>query len=333
VTVPPLDADSLWKEVLECFLPDFLAFCLPAAHAGIDWARGYQFLDKELQEVAPAAAVGRRVVDALVQVWRRDGAAAWVLSHIEVQGREEAAFARRMYGYHARLLERFDRPVVSLAVLTDARANWRPARYTSALWGCAVEFSYPVVKLIDYRAQREALAASPNPFATVVLAHLAALETRRDPAGRARAKLTLARRLYERGYDREQIIGLFRFIDWIMRLPAALEAEVWQQLRQDEEARGMPYITSVERIGMQQGLEQGLEQGRQEGPRRGLLAGLEVALAAKFGAEGERFFADLRAVEEVAVLAAVAERLKTAATLAEVQALLVRPAGEPEPGA
>jgi hypothetical protein len=96
VTVPPLDADSLWKEVLERFLPDFLAFCLPAAHAGIDWARGYQFLDKELQEVAPAAAVGRRVVDALVQVWRRDGAATWVLIHIEVQGREEAAFARRM---------------------------------------------------------------------------------------------------------------------------------------------------------------------------------------------------------------------------------------------
>jgi hypothetical protein len=114
-----------------------------------------------------------------------------------------------------------------------------------------------------------------------------------------------------------------------MRLPAAWEAEVWQQLRQDEEARGMPYITSVERIGMQQGLE----QGRQEGLRRGLLAGLEVALAAKFGAEGERFFAELRAVEEVAVLAAVAERLKTAATLAEVQALLARPAGEPEPGA
>ena len=214
-------------------------------------------------------------------------------------------------------------------MLTDARANWRPARYTSALWGCAVEFSYPVVKLIDYRAQREALAASPNPFATVVLAHLAALETRRDPAGRARAKLTLARRLYERGYDREQIIGLFRFSDWIMRLPAALEAEVWQQLRQDEEARGMPYSTSVERIGMQQGLE----QGRQEGLRRGLLAGLEVALAAKFGAGGERFFAELRAVEEVAVLAAVAERLKTAATLAEGQALLARPAGEPEPGA
>lgn len=182
-----------------------------------------------------------------------------------------------------------------------------------------------MVKLIDDRAQREELAASPNPFATAVLAHLAALETRRDPAGRARAKLTLTRRLYERGYDREQIIGLFRFIDWIMRLPAALEAEVWQQLRQDEEARGMPSLTSVERIGM--------EQGRQEGLRHGLLVGLAVALAAKFGAEGERFFAELRAVEEVAVLAAVAERLKTAATLAEVRALLARPAGEASPGA
>lgn len=86
---------------------------------------------------------------------------------------------------------------------------------------------------------------------------------------RLRAKLALVRRLYERGYTREQIIGLFRFIDWTMWLPGELDRSFWQHVRQDEEARGMPYITSVERIGMQRGLEQGLEQGLRQGLEQG----------------------------------------------------------------
>ena len=65
------------------------------------------------------------------------------------------------------------------------------------------------------------------------------------------------RGLYERGHRREDILALFRFIDWLLVLPAALEQAFWQELRQVEEAHHMPYVTSVERLSMQQGLEQG----------------------------------------------------------------------------
>ena len=41
--------DTAWKEALEWFFEPFLAFFFPAAHNGIDWPRGYEFLDKELQ--------------------------------------------------------------------------------------------------------------------------------------------------------------------------------------------------------------------------------------------------------------------------------------------
>ena len=43
--------DSPWKEAIEKFLPDFLAFFFPEAAAGIDWTKGYEFLDKEFQTV------------------------------------------------------------------------------------------------------------------------------------------------------------------------------------------------------------------------------------------------------------------------------------------
>jgi hypothetical protein len=61
-----------------------MAFFFPQAHAEIDWPRGYEVLDKELQQVVRAAETGRRVVDKLVKVWRRDGQEAWVLIHVEV---------------------------------------------------------------------------------------------------------------------------------------------------------------------------------------------------------------------------------------------------------
>ncbi len=319
MTIPATDFDSPWKEALEHYLPHCLALFLPQAHAEIDWTRGYAFLDKELQQVAPQSALGRRLADKLVQVWRRNGDEAWVLIHIEVQHQEEADFARRMFGYYYRLLDRYNRPVASVAILGDERAGWRPATFQTALWDCAVHFHFPVIKLLDYRARWAELEASHNPFATVVMAHLRAQETLGNAAARGRAKLMLTRRLYELGYGREEIAGLFRFIDWLLRLPDAQEAEFWQALRQYEEARRMPYITSVEQIGMQKGLEQGLEQGREQGLRQGLLIGLEQILELKFGAAGGRLFEELRHIDDVAVLQAVADRLRTATTLDEVR--------------
>ena len=91
------DYDSPWKEILEEYFQDFLDFFFPEIACEIDWDRGHTFLDKELQQVVRDAELGRRLADKLVQVWRRDGDEAWVLVHIEVQGQEEAAFAKRMY--------------------------------------------------------------------------------------------------------------------------------------------------------------------------------------------------------------------------------------------
>ncbi|WP_228008307.1 hypothetical protein [Microcystis aeruginosa] len=73
---------------------------------------------------------------------------------------------------------------------------------------------------------------------------------------RKEAKLTLTKRLYEQGYQREDILNLFKFIDWLMSLPAELEQEFQQELNQYEEEKRMPYITSVERMGMEKGMRE-----------------------------------------------------------------------------
>ncbi|NCQ70186.1 MAG: DUF4351 domain-containing protein, partial [Microcystis aeruginosa W13-16] len=51
--------------------------------------------------------------------------------------------------------------------------------------------------------------------------------------------------------------------DWLMSLPKNLEQEFWREIRQLEEETRMPYITSVERLGIEQGMQRGIEQGMQ----------------------------------------------------------------------
>lgn len=255
--IPASDFDSPWKEALARYLPQAFALFFPQAHAEIDWARGYTLLDKELQQVVRDADLGRRLADALVQVWRRDGTDVWVLIHIEVQGQPEPGFSRRMFVYYYRIYDRHERPIMSVAVLADEQESWRPDRFTQSIWGCTETLEYPVVKLLDWRARREELEASDNPFAVVVRAHLAAQETREAAEARGRAKVALIRGLYRRGFDRTDVLELFRLIDWLLALPEEADREVWRTIEALEEEKKMQYLTSVERIGRADGRLEG----------------------------------------------------------------------------
>ena len=247
------EQDSPWKEALERYLSSFLALYFPAVHAAIDWSRNYEWLNTELRQVVPDAELGLRLADVLVKVWLLDGTESWLLIHIEVQGWPETDFPRRMFVYHYRIFDRYNRQVISLAVLADDRPNWRPDRFTYDLWGCGLDFHFPVVKLLDFADREAVLEASDNPFALITRAHLAALQTRQDSAARHAGKIRLIRELYERGMSRYDVLQLFRIIDWMMELPEALAQLFIQEAEQIEQERHMPYVTSVERLAKREG--------------------------------------------------------------------------------
>ncbi len=277
--------DSPWKDVLDRYLEDFFALLFPEIHAGIDWARPPVSLEQELRKIVRDAEVGKRLADKLFRVWRKDGAEVDVMINVEVQGKSDDDFAKRMYVYNYRAFDRFDREVVSVAVLCDEGESFHPKSYTACdLWGCTVRIDFPTVKLREYNQRWDELEASANPFATVVMAHLKAQSTKRKPEERYRWKLRFVRRLYELGYIKDDVLQLFSFIDWVMDLPEELEKQLDREIQEIETERGMQYVTSIERRALKRGVEQGIQEGIQQGVQQGEARLLHRQLIRRHGA-------------------------------------------------
>jgi hypothetical protein len=86
------------------------------------------------------------------------------------------------------------------------------------------------------------------------------------------------------------------------------------------------YLTSIERIaleeGRQEGRQEGLQEGETEGLRKGIRRSLEVGLRHRFGAEGEALLPQVHAVQDAAVLEQSQQALWSAGTLEEFRRLL-----------
>lgn len=258
---PSSESDTGWKSVLDSHFPKLLEFFYPYLHKKIDWKQGHQFLDKELQTITRDTVVGKLCVDKLVRVNSCDGKQAVVLLHLEIQG-HQSQFAQRLFDYYCLLHLRYKLPIIVLAILTDDSPSWRPERYQSVVWGHPViNFCFYAHKLLNYQNQERSLENSDNPFAWLVLAQLAAIQTKQDPTDRFQRKFSLVRQLYEHDFSRDMVIDLLIFIDWVITLPKPLEIRYNQEIQQFEEEHAMTYITSFERIGRQQGLQEGIQQG------------------------------------------------------------------------
>ena len=76
----------------------FVQFFFPDVHADLDWSRGYESLDKELQQIVREGELGPRLADKLFKFWPKDGVELWLLIHVEVQNQPDEQFGERMYG-------------------------------------------------------------------------------------------------------------------------------------------------------------------------------------------------------------------------------------------
>ncbi|MEY3870321.1 MAG: hypothetical protein RLZZ338_4215 [Cyanobacteriota bacterium] len=250
---PRDEYDNPWKEAISIYFQPFIELLFPDVNAIVDWKRDYEFLDTVLQQVTRDDEIGERTADKLVKVWLKDGTETWILIHVEVQSQYQANFAERMYVYNSRIFGVYRQKVLSLAVLADDSPTWYPTQFEYNIGGCQVLLKFVVTKLLDYQQQWNALEQSLNPFSAIIMAHLKTQGTRQKPEDRLQWKLRIIKGLYQQGNSREDIRELFRLIDWLMALPQPLDNSFQTEIKRFEEEKIMPYVTSIERLGIQTG--------------------------------------------------------------------------------
>ena len=136
------------------------------------------------------------------------------------------------------------------------------------------------------------------------MAHLKTKATTGKLQQREQWKWTLIRGLYDRGFEREQIIKLFEIIDNMMTLSTELQSSLESKIKQFEEERTMPLMSNMEL----RGIEQGKEIGALEKARNYIKTVLKTRL-------GDIPIDIEQAVDKIAVLSILDELLKSALTV------------------
>ncbi|MEY4538357.1 MAG: hypothetical protein RLZZ306_114 [Bacteroidota bacterium] len=205
--------DALWKGLIEDLSDDFLKFFFPNAEEIFDFNRKISFLDKELEQIFPnnPDEFSPKYVDKLIKVYRKSGKEEWVLVHIEVQGSTDKAFEKRMFQYYYRILDKYNRDVTSLAILTDKSKSFNPRMYKREFIGSSVEFKFNVYKVLNVNEIE--IEKSNNPFASVILVVLTALKKGKiSEKSMFELKMLLLRKLYAKNFSKEKITALLRFL-------------------------------------------------------------------------------------------------------------------------
>ncbi|REJ42067.1 MAG: hypothetical protein DWQ54_14310 [Microcystis flos-aquae TF09] len=324
--------DEPWKEALSEYFEAFLYFFFPEVHQLIDWTKIPESLEKELKRITASAKTKKRFADKLYKVWLLRGEEVWILIHIEIQSQYEENFPQRMYIYNYRAFDLYQKPVISLAILGDERVNWRPDSYNYTIAGCEVSLKFPTVKLLDYEERWTELETSSNPFAIIVMAHLKTKATTGKLPQREQWKWRLIRGLYEKEFEREQIIKLFEIIDNMMTLSPELQSSLESKIKQFEEERTMPLVSNMElrgrKIGEEIGELRGMERGKEIGKEIGVLEksrdAIKTVLTVRFGQISSEIEEIIGKMTNPTILEELLKLAATANSLAEFKQSLAR---------
>ncbi len=246
------DQDSPWKEMLEANLGVALDFFFPEIHTEIDWGQEHEILRQELPPVAPPGE--KRIADLVAKAISTHGDERYL--HGEVQGEEEHDFGHRIQVYNRRVSDKFNLPVGSFVILTDANPGWRPEKYEAVLYGKKQTLEFHSAKVIDWLGREEELKVHPNPVALFVLAHLASMRTKKDDEARADAKFEVVLLMQERFDNEVERRKWYRYLDWLLALPEEYDLQVWDRVNAMKE-KGMPYVTFADRYERKMGRVEG----------------------------------------------------------------------------
>ncbi|WP_208872537.1 hypothetical protein [Fretibacterium fastidiosum] len=259
---------------------------LPDLARDLDEKRDVVFLDKELRRLARftqrsegGEPDGNRFVDLLANVPLRTQEDAWVLLHVEVQGRGgNEDFPLRMHRYRGLLEGRYRRHVSALALLIEPLSEAQSCGvYSWEGYGTRVKYEFPVFKL--YEGDEEALKASDNPFDWAHLAGLRAWKSRASEPRKLSYLKEMLKLLDERGWPHSDKAQLLVFMEGVIHLTedeSSREYEEWENTLEEAKEAGRMYVSIMERKGIEKGRIEGIQLGEARGIKLGEARGIQL---------------------------------------------------------
>jgi hypothetical protein len=254
--------------------------------------KGFRYLDKELEQLFPVEnGNAPKFVDKLVQVYTKQGKEEWILIHIEVQGYNDPHFARRMFTYFYRILDKYNKPVTAVAIFTGNNKKFHPAAYEYEYLGTKNTFQFNTHCIIDQDEQ--ALANDDNPFATVLLTAMLAMKKKKlSDESLFSLKYTLAKNLLQKRFSRNKIDKLLIFLQLHVHFDnSAYNAKfdkAIQVLTNNGKTMGIREMV-LDRA-KKEGIQQGFEKGKTEVVKNLLLTGeFTIVQIANFAGVTEAF--------------------------------------------
>lgn len=280
------DYDGLWKNLIEELFQEFIVYFAPDLYPKIDFEKGADFLNLELSQFVIDSRKGRNYVDKLVKVLLRSGEEKYVFVHIEVQAIMEQAFAERMFKYFYRIYDKYNQPVYSIALLTDASYPHHAEAFHYSFYGTELTYAYNTYRF--YGKDTEELKKSDHPFALAVLAGIYTSKnkgkTNEDNEERFQFKQQLISLAFEKYSHRASYLSaLLYFIDYILQIPLELQEKLYESLpiiqneKEEGKIMGMEKLRDtptfgrlfreIEEEATKRGMEKGIEAGMEKAER------------------------------------------------------------------
>ncbi len=259
-----ISKDLLWKSIIENLCTEFLMYFFDWAENEIDFSKGYEFLDSELDKIYTNTKKDVKNADKLIKIFLKNGEEKYILMHVEVQGYEDKEFAKRMFWSFYRIFDTHQTELTAFALFTDDKPDYKPDTYVYEYKETRLIYQYKTFKIIEHSL--EDLYKPKNIFSFVMLAVKNALEkdTKTDLA-QLKWKKELVQMLINEGYSDNHIQCVLYFIRSYISIK---NKEINKQL--DSE------IKTITKQHTNMGIE---EMIKQESFRQGQEIGEEIGIA------------------------------------------------------
>ena len=264
--------DQLWKGIIEEFTEEFIRFFFPDHVNLIQFQKGFDYLDKELQQLIPKPIKGERRADLLIKGKMMNEEEFGFLIHTEIQGYKDHRFGLRMFESAYRIRDRYQIPTTTLVIYTDDQPKNHFDSYKESFMGSTFEYQFNTFSLI--KNPPEKLAQDSNLFAIILESAWQRLRYNKwTDEVLLVEKIRLIRKLFEKGLSKNKIEKLLDFVQYYA--PFEKKENNFKFKKEIFQIQEIQDIMGIRERLLEEFKRQGLEEGRKEGRKEGLQEGVK----------------------------------------------------------